>query len=433
MYRLGKGSLRPMRPLAVLVHRWVGLALAAFLLIAGVTGALLAWYHELDRAISPELLQVHPPAPQAQPLDPLVLRERLQARYTPALVHYVPLKVEQGRALRFHLDGPRDARTGKEAELPFDEVFVNPYTGAVLGERKWGAIEHGLVNLMPFIYRLHFQLALGTAGAYVMGLAALLWTLDCFVGIYLTLPARRTQRGGNRGWWARWASAWRVRWSGGAYKLNLDLHRAGGLWPWIMLFVLAWSSVSFNLGEVYQPVMRSIFATQRAEQVRAQHQPAHAQPAMEWTQALQTGRQHMAALARSERFSVHFERSLGYDAQRGVFRYRVGSSLDIASEAVQTSVSFDATDGRLLGSHLPTGKAAGDTITSWLHVLHMAGLGGVPMKVFISLLGLGVGLLSVTGVYVWWKKRRARLWVAPIRRQGMGAKQKSGLWTPSPD
>ena len=36
----------------------------------------------------------------------------------------------------------------------------------------------------------------------------------------------------------------------------LDLHRAGGLWLWAMLFVFAWSSVAFNLTPAYDAVMR---------------------------------------------------------------------------------------------------------------------------------------------------------------------------------
>lgn len=424
---------RVLRALAVRLHRWVGLALAGLLLVAGVTGALLAWYHELDAAISPALLHARPPAPGAQPLDPLLLREQVQARHAPARVHHVPLDTEPGMALRFYLQGPVDPRTGAEAELAFDEVFVDPYTGAELGRRKWGAIEQGLVNLMPFVYRLHFELALGRVGGYVMGVAALLWTLDCFVGAWLTMPAGRPQRGngggngngngGNAaaagpGWWARWAPAWQVRWGGGAYKLNLDLHRASGLWPWAMLFVLAWSSVSFNLREVYQPVMSAVFGSQRAEAPRAPADAAPARAPMDWPRALATGRQHMAALARQEGFTLRFERGLDYDAERGRFRYRVGSSLDVASQAVQTSVSFDAADGRLLESYLPTGRAAGDTLTTWMQVLHMAALWGLPMKVFISALGLAVALLSVTGVYIWWKKRRARLWAAAARGRG---------------
>lgn len=44
---------------------------------------------------------------------------------------------------------------------------------------------------MPFVYRLHYSLALDTIGTYAFGIIALLWTLDCFIGAYLTLPRGR--------------------------------------------------------------------------------------------------------------------------------------------------------------------------------------------------------------------------------------------------
>ncbi|QJX02449.1 PepSY domain-containing protein [Alcanivorax sp. IO_7] len=44
----------------VVLHRYVGLVMAGFLIIAGLTGALLVWYYELDALINPQWLQVEP-------------------------------------------------------------------------------------------------------------------------------------------------------------------------------------------------------------------------------------------------------------------------------------------------------------------------------------------------------------------------------------
>ena len=58
---------------------------------------------------------------------------------------------------------------------------------------------------------------------------------------------------------------------------------------------------------------------------------------------------------------------------------------------------------------MPTGARTGNTITTWLYELHKANMFGVPYKILVSIFGLVVGMLSVTGVYIWWKKRSARL------------------------
>ncbi|MCC8996220.1 MAG: PepSY domain-containing protein [Nitrosomonas sp.] len=38
-----------MRPFLIYLHRYVGLLLVPFLVIVGLTGSALAFYHELDR------------------------------------------------------------------------------------------------------------------------------------------------------------------------------------------------------------------------------------------------------------------------------------------------------------------------------------------------------------------------------------------------
>ncbi|MGF6465442.1 putative iron-regulated membrane protein [Paraburkholderia youngii] len=42
-----------MRRQLVRLHRWFGVATALFLFVAGLTGAIIAWDHELDAALNP--------------------------------------------------------------------------------------------------------------------------------------------------------------------------------------------------------------------------------------------------------------------------------------------------------------------------------------------------------------------------------------------
>jgi uncharacterized iron-regulated membrane protein len=411
-----------MRHTIVLIHRYIGLTMAGFLLVAGLTGSLLAWNDELEAAISPHLFFVTPPAPDARPIDPLALRERVVERYPNARVINVPLKVEPDRAIAFFMEGPTVPATGEPAELPDNQVFVDPYTGEVLGVRRWGDITQGLKNLMPFVYRLHYSLALGTAGIYLMGAVALLWTADCFAGVYLTLPLRRRMRPAEdrerKPWLARWWPAWKVRWQGGAYKLNFDLHRASGLWPCVMLLVSAWSAVGFNLPEVYRPVMSAVFTLQYGEDQLPELPRRQFEPGVSWANAREIGRELMAVEARTKGFRVMEEQELSYDPEKALYFYYVSSDRDIQHHWGATWVAFDANTGERRAAYLPTGEASGDTIGTWLMSLHMAAVFGMPMKLFVCGMGLAVAMLSVTGAVIWWRKRAARR--AHGRRSGDG-------------
>ena len=408
-----------MRKFCVRAHRWVGLLLAGFLCVAGLTGSLLVWNDELDAAINPAIFQADRPAADSQPIDPLALRARLAERYPNAFVNYVPLHIEPGRITRFLLQS-RPPVAGQRVPLANDQVMINPYTGVVQGERRWGDITQGKKNIMPFIYRLHDSLALGIVGTYTFGIVSLLWTLDCFVGAYLTFPARVRRLVGHRTgrqWLARWRSAWGIRWRASGYKLNFDLHRAGGLWTWVMLFVLAWSSVAFNLHEVYSPVMRAIFPHQVdrvEERIRGKPQ---GEPGLNWVEARETGRRLMAEQAGARGFAIFREHALYYDARRVLFRYDVLSSLDIRERSGKTSLWFDANTGAMRLLWLPTGGASGDTARMWLTSLHMAALWGMPFKLFMTAMGMVVAMLSVTGLVIWARKRRSKR--DRLRRKGM--------------
>jgi uncharacterized iron-regulated membrane protein len=48
----------------------------------------------------------------------------------------------------------------------------------------------------------------------------------------------------------------------------------------------------------------------------------------------------------------------------------------------------------------------------------MAMIFGLPMKIIVCVMGFVVTALSMTGVYIWWRKRRAQIAHARIRSSG---------------
>lgn len=389
----------------VRLHRWLGLAMAGFLLVTALTGSLLAWNDELEAWLAPALFVAQPSGP---PIDPLVLRETVLRAYPEAHAPYQPLAIDPGRTVVFFLTPRRDPVTGTAPALRANQVFVDPYTGRIRGERHNGKATQGLRSVMPVVYLLHRSLAAGSAGALVLGVVALLWTIDCFIGLWLTLPMRAVPgRRVRRSWLSRWAPAWTLRWDAGPHKCQFDLHRAGGLWAWIALLALAISSVALALPTVYDAVTRSVLAHQADEFFLPPADPP-GMAAMDWQSAREAGRRLMREQATAQGFTVLREDWMFFDAARGVFRYAVHSNRDVGHRYTRTLVFFDARNGLLRGAWWPTGAASADTLRSWLTRLHMAAVGGLAVKSALSALGIVVAGLCVTGVLVWRTKRRAR-------------------------
>jgi uncharacterized iron-regulated membrane protein len=398
----------------VVLHRWAGLTLTFFLGIAGFTGIFLAWIDELEVATAPELHLAAPPHPGAKPLDTLAIRDQVLRRYPGASIDFMPLAVEPGRSLRLHLEW-LDPRTGLEREdhPAWDDLFIDPYTGKELGRRAWGDITQGVKNLMPFVYRLHYSFALGDWGLFVFGLAALIWTLDCFVGFYLTLPViKRQPQSVQRSYLQTWKPSWRVRWSASRYKLNFDLHRAGGLWLWPVLLVFAWSSVSFNLPQVYVPIMKQLGAQDPREAYFDAMLPApRLEPRLSFPQALERGK----ALAVQESGKANLalrsdgETYLWHTPLTGMYIYYFTSEADISKHGAGTFVAFDSNTGALRHFDTPTGRNGANTLTTWISLLHTAHVWGLPWRIAVSLIGALVTMLCITGVVIWLRKRSARL------------------------
>jgi uncharacterized iron-regulated membrane protein len=70
---------------------------------------------------------------------------------------------------------------------------------------------------------------------------------------------------------------------------------------------------------------------------------------------------------------------------------------------------FDGKDGRALGGKIPGTGSAGDIFLQAQFPLHSGRILGLTGRILISLMGLVVAMLSVTGVIIWVRKRRAKM------------------------
>lgn len=409
------------RQACVLAHRWVGLALAAFLVVEGATGSLLAFNVELTRLFNPGLF-VDPPAKDAKRLDPAELAERAEALVPGARVGYFARLRDDQAALRM---APRETPGGAPAvDLGFRYLLLDPYTGAEIGRLKENGYSRGfLANVMPFVYDLHVALALGDAGVWVLSAVAILWTIDSLVGFYLTLPPSRTH------FWRKWKTAWLVKWRGGGFRLNFDLHRAGGLWAWALLLVFAWSSVNLTdrIG-AYDAVMGAVFDyLSPIDEVGALYpsRGSDAPLALDWRAAQSIGETLVAREATERGFRIVSPAGLTRFDDSRQYNFYVRTDRTFPNDKIVT-VLFDADTGALHALTQTATGHSGNTITNWLRALHTITdpVDYLAYRIVVSVFGLVVVMLSITGVIIWWRKRRARASVRVIEAAPLPATSK---------
>lgn len=410
-----------MREFWTVVHRWLGLTAALFLIVAGATGAVISWDHEIDEWLNADIM--HTPGRGALQ-SPLVLAAAVEASDARVEVSYMTLALEEGHAASFLVRPKKDAATGQAYKLDYNNVFVDPVTAKVTGHRDSKSIALSKRNLMSWLRHLHESLHMPAFwgsdrwGFWLMGGIALMWLIDSFVALYLTLPRRLAARreakaaAPKSSWLKRWQPSWIVRWRSGGYKLNFDLHRAGGLWVWAIIIVVSFTSFSLNLyREVFYPVMSQISKTTPGpyETIKPAPFGSFIEPKISFASAID--------IARAEGQRLGFEFPPGGIWYGGDFPFYNISFFDPDDEMGtggmgMSNIYVSADNGEVLGMYRPWHGTAADVFVQLQLPLHSGRILGLTGRIMMSIMGVFVVMLSVTGIVIWERKRRARKAVA---------------------
>jgi uncharacterized iron-regulated membrane protein len=149
------------------IHRILGLTAGLFILMLTLTGSILVFDSQVDAWLNPEITKVVPDmAADATRQSTDALLTVVHRQYPTATIHTLQLyTAETDRAIRVELT-EKDQRTS---------VYLNPYTGTILGTRNPES------TFVHEVRELHESLLWEPYGGYIMGLVGL-----CLLGSVLT-------------------------------------------------------------------------------------------------------------------------------------------------------------------------------------------------------------------------------------------------------
>ncbi|RZJ56602.1 MAG: PepSY domain-containing protein, partial [Acidovorax sp.] len=186
-----------------------------------------------------------------------------------------------------------------------------------------------------------------------------------------------------------------------------DLHRSGGVWTWALMLVLAVSSVAMNLhDEVMEPLVHLVSRTSPSPfDDRIPRGPAQraVPPAVD--------RAEIVERARAEGLRRGWPDPPGFLTYRPAFGlYGVDFYVPGISRAGlgPPRLYFDADTGALAGQRVPGEGSAGDLFMRLQFPLHSGRIAGLPGRILVTVLGVAVAVLCVTGVVLWLARRSAR-------------------------
>ena len=355
------------RSVLLKLHLWVALSAGAFLILIGVSGALLVFAPAYDRAMSPELLKVTP-QPTRLPLQALLDRSRSAG--TPAIL-LLPQRPDESAHV-FVLDAQRRPSS----------VYLNPYSGDVLGVRTVAEQQKGLSLT---VRRFHKNLLLGVRGSQVVGFVTILTVFMALSGLVL--------------WWPR--KIVKVKASASWPRINFDLHNVVGLFSSAILLVLALTGIAISYPQV-SGLIKNLDSADLVEP-RSTLPPGDRRPLTvdelvaiggralpdSTTVAFSMPKQGSAVVNLAQRFP---------EDARGANQSRVW--LDMYSGGIL----------RVDNSRQPQAATRGSRLGLTIAMLHVGVLYGRVTETLVFLGSLSQVVLVVTGTLIWWRRkfRRAR-------------------------
>jgi uncharacterized iron-regulated membrane protein len=199
------------------LHGFIGLVMGLLFVIVSLTGGAIVFHKEIDHAINQSLHTVSVQSASI-PFDDILAP--VQKAHPDLPVQYVRFPKQ--------IDGTYTVTmTDKNGHRL--ETFVNPYTGAILGERVW---EYSLTG---FLYTLHHELFLGNTGLIILIVVGLALLLMSITGVILWTG------------WRKLRSGLKIRWNASASLVSFDLHQVLGIISHIFLVVLAVTGVIITI------------------------------------------------------------------------------------------------------------------------------------------------------------------------------------------
>ncbi|HKX41132.1 MAG TPA: PepSY-associated TM helix domain-containing protein, partial [Burkholderiaceae bacterium] len=368
----------------VWAHRWVALLAGLLLVLLGLTGSLMVWQAEIDRALNPAWFAAHPACDAAMPAQPVAATLAVLAQAAPqARAALVIAPVEAGAP--FQVWEARDKRTGWRREH-----FIDAHCARYLGYRDRGAPRLDAAHAAPALYELHTRLLLGENGHTVVGIAGLTLLGLALSGVVASWPRRSTG--------TAWRRVFSVKRGAAPARWWYDVHRAVGMWLLPLFLLMTATGTALVFSQEARALIGTILPVTELPRMPRDKNNASAKAMLPVDELV---------AAANRRFpQAQWSRLTLSGADTGSFEVRLLQPAEPRVDTGNTRVRLDAR-GQVLAVHDPLSAPAGNRVLDWIFPLHSGEALGLIARLAWTLFGLVPALLFGSGTWLWWRRQRA--------------------------
>ncbi|MDR2275516.1 MAG: PepSY domain-containing protein [Sphingobacterium sp.] len=349
-------------------HGWLGLSSGLCFLILGITGSLLLFRHDLDRAFNPEIYH----RPDSGLMISADSAYRVVAEVFPDLekivLHDFPLSSEE----------PYEFMLYRKTKSPYDNhlsfAFVDSHRGIML---RQGNYEDLSGSFFRWIYAMHYSFLLGRIGQGICAIVGILLLMTIISGLVVYRK------------YIKKVILFQVPLYKGGRRLYSSLHRVVGVWSALINIVLLVTGVWMNI-----PVFQNLFSDHKtiAQQQGSFAEKPNLDKLLDYCEAAAPGFEPIAINIPKDNKSPILVR--GHLPGTTFFLFGGKAS----------NFAFDPVHATFMGQ-LDIEKADFSKRISWaIYQLHIGGFGGYIVKFIYALIGLTPALLALTGSYLWYKR-----------------------------
>lgn len=354
------------------VHLWVGMIAAPFLLVLGLTGAIMVFENEIADALDARLVRVQPTGPA---LSLTALEAKLSTAYPGYRLVGVNFPADAGQSVAIDLESPDSVQMA---------VFVDPYSGKVLGT----AAEQS--GIMQWIHGLHTHLQAGRAGSTVVAVFGLVLLFLSLSGLYL--------------WWP--TKIFNVRWTGTTKRVVFEAHNALGVYAWVFLLLFSATGAVIHWDRPVAGWIDRLTGDTPLPPLPRSAPACANQTILPAEQLLSVA----AAAVPGARPTVLRLSTTPTDPVRVIFKFP-----EDHTPAGRTQVFLEACSAKTLlvrnARQLPLSVRY---TAMWNREIHTGDLFGWPSRILASLFSLSLPLMALTGPLIWWTRRRRASAAAPV-------------------
>lgn len=375
-----------MKKISALLHLWLGLVSGMIVFIVSLTGCIFVFEQEIFDFFHQELVYIEAPGKQVKSLSALTSTAQ-RALGEKKKINSVEVTNDRHRAYLFTASKAdkkaKNVWTYFQQVKYYEEVYVNPYTGAVLGkvDRKY--------EFFNIVRRIHQNLLLPyETGSLIVGSSCLVFLVLLVTGFVLWIPKTKS------GWKQRFSIKWNAKWR----RVNYDAHNVGGFYvlPIATVIVITGLVWSFDWWEdgIYRILgskQRPKFITEQPA-VNSKTQASHHLPDKVFEDALKK--------------KVNFSILTISIPEKPTAPYLLFMETNRGSGWRESNYYFyNNCTGEQYGQILQEDKSLGMKWRNTNYDIHTGGIYGMSTKILAFLASLFCATLPITGFYIWWGKR----------------------------